>query len=242
MPRAARLWRVHLGALGLLAWAAPQAAWAANDADRPGPAGGRPAMDTTRLPVPGSYRLPRIFAAPDGIVMTSDGRAHRLHALLAGRLTVLSFMYTYCRDPEGCPLAWRAMEVVHGALQRDGVLAARAQLVSLSFDPTNDTPAQMAMYGGERVGDERVRWRFLTTASVPRLLPLLAGFGQDVTVETDARGRATRTLNHLLKIFLIDAQRQVREVYSVATLEPVAVLNDLQTLRLEAEAQPRWRR
>jgi cytochrome oxidase Cu insertion factor (SCO1/SenC/PrrC family) len=99
----------------------------------------------------------------------------------------------------------------------------------------------MALYGGERARDERVRWRFLTTASVSRLLPLLSGFGQDVTVETDAQGRATRTLNHLLKIFLVDAQMQVREVYSVATLAPVAIVNDLHTLRLEADARPHGR-
>lgn len=198
-------------------------------------------MDTSRLPAPGSYRLPRLFTAPDGQVIASDGRPYRLHALLAGRLSVLSFMYTYCRDPEGCPLAWRAMETVHDELLRNAALASRAQLLSLSFDPTNDTPTQMGMYGGERARDERVRWRFLTTASVSRLLPLLSGFGQDVTVEIDAQGRSTRTLNHLLKIFLVDAQRQVREVYSVATLAPVAIVNDLHTLRIEAEARPHGR-
>jgi protein SCO1 len=142
-------------------------------------------------------------------------------------------MYTYCRDPEGCPLAWRTLDSVHAQLLRDPALAARAQLLSLSFDPSNDTPPQMAMFGGERARDLRVRWRFLTTASVPRLLPLLAGFGQDVSVETDARGRPTRTLNHLLKIFLVDADLQVREIYSVATLAPQAIVNDLRTLALE---------
>jgi len=60
-------------------------------------------------------------------------------------------------------------------------------------------------------------------------------------VEIDAQGRATRTLNHLLKIFLVDAQRQVREVYSVATLAPVAIVNDLHTLRIEADARPHGR-
>jgi cytochrome oxidase Cu insertion factor (SCO1/SenC/PrrC family) len=78
-----------------------------------------------------------------------------------------------------------------------------------------------------------VTWRFLTTASVPALLPLLDGLGQDVTVETDARGRPTRTLNHLLKLFLIDTRMQVREIYSVATLDPQALLNDLRTLLIE---------
>jgi cytochrome oxidase Cu insertion factor (SCO1/SenC/PrrC family) len=145
-------------------------------------------------------------------------------------------MYTYCRDPEGCPRAWAAMEALQAALRQDATLAAQAQLVSLSFDPSHDTPEQMRLYGGERVNDKRVRWRFLTTASVGALLPMLRGFGQDVSVETDARGRPQRTLNHMLKIFLVDATLQVREIYSVATLAPEAIINDLRTLQLERGA------
>ncbi len=193
---------------------------------------GRGRMDVARLPAPGSYELRRIMLAPDGVVLANDGRALRLHAALRGRLTVLSFMYSYCRDPVGCPLAWQALGVVQDALKRDPVLARRAQLVSLSFDPTNDTPEQMRLYGGERALDAQVRWQFMTTASVPALLPLLRGFGQDVSIETDAKGRATRTLNHMLKLFLIDEALQVREIYSVATLEPQAIVNDLRTLQL----------
>ncbi len=191
-------------------------------------------VDVSRLPTPGSYELRRVMRAPDGEVLASSGRPLRLHTALRERLTVLSFMYTYCRDPIGCPRAWQAMEMVHTELKRDTALARRAQLISLSFDPTNDTPEQMRMYGGERLRDGQVRWHFLTTASVPALLPLLRAFGQDVTVETDAKGRATRTLNHMLKLFLIDEALQVREIYSVATLEPQAILNDLRTLQMES--------
>jgi cytochrome oxidase Cu insertion factor (SCO1/SenC/PrrC family) len=145
-------------------------------------------------------------------------------------------MYTYCRDPEGCPRAWAAMDAVHAALLADRNLAANAQLISLSFDPSHDTPEQMRLVGGERALDARVRWRFLTTASVPALLPLLRGFGQDVSVETDAKGRPTRALNHLLKLFLVDEALQVREIYSVATLDPQAIINDLRTLQMELAA------
>ncbi|WP_298824445.1 SCO family protein [uncultured Piscinibacter sp.] len=231
---AARLWRLRAP----LALLAPHAgARAASDAAT-GPAP-RGRVDASKLPAPGSYRLARIMKAPDGTVLDSDGRSHRLHRLLAGRLSVVSFMYTYCRDPEGCPKAWAAMDALHAALLRDPALAAVSQLVSLSFDPTNDTPQQMRQYGGERVADARVRWRFLTTASVPALLPLLDGFGQDVTVETDTRGRPTRTLNHMLKLFLVDEALQVREVYSVATLSHEAMVNDLRTLAMErAAARP----
>lgn len=227
----ARRWRLQ-APLALLAWHAGVRA-ASDAAAGPAP---RAAVDASRLPAPGSYRLPRIQKAPDGEVLESDGRAHRLQRLLAGRLSVVSFMYTYCREPEGCPKAWAAMEGLHAALRAEAPLAAVSQLVSLSFDPRHDTPQQMRLYGGERASDARVRWRFLTTRSVPALLPLLEGFGQDVTVETDERGRPTRTLNHLLKLFLVDDELQVREIYSVATLAPQAMLNDLRTLSLERAA------
>ena len=230
---AARRWRLRLP----LAFAAAACAGvhAAGDS---APAPGGPRVDRARLPAPGSYTLARIQRCPDGEVLGSDGRAQHLHALLQGRLSVLSFMYTYCRDPVGCPLAYRAMVQTRDGLLADPALAARSQLVSLSFDPTNDTPEQMAIYGRGQVDEQRLRWRFLTTASVPRLLPLLEGLGQDVSVETDARGRPTRTLNHLMKLFLIDARLWVREIYGVATLDATALVNDLRTLALETRPGP----
>lgn len=217
----------------LLAAAALAGAGARAAGDGPAAAGH---LDVTRLPAPGSYTLPRLFAAPDGSLLDPASRSLRLHRLLRGRLSVVSFVYSYCRDPEGCPRAWAVLDAVQAALRADAALARDAQLVSISFDPTHDTPAQMGQLAAGRAGDARVRWQFLTAPSVRMLLPLLAGFGQDVSVETDAAGRPTRTLNHLLKLFLVDARLQVREVYGVATLAPEAVLNDLRTLQLEAAA------
>lgn len=235
-PQALR-WRVRLP-LALVAAAAAACTGSVMAAGDNAPAPGGPRVDRSRLPPAGSYTLARIQRCPDGEVLGSHGRAQRLHTLLHGRLTVLSFMYTYCRDPVGCPLAYRAMQQTRDALLADAGLAARSQLVSLSFDPSNDTPEQMAIYGRGQVDERRLLWRFLTTASVPRLLPLLNGLGQDVSVETDARGQPTRTLNHLLKLFLIDSRLWVREIYSVATLDPTALVNDLRTLALEAARGP----
>lgn len=225
--------RVLGGALGgALAWAAVRAG-AASDAATQRAA--TPRVDRAQLPAPGSYALPVIRPCPDGLVLTADGRGVRLRQALGQRLTLLSFMYTYCRDPVGCPLAREIMTQLHRRLAADPALAARSQLVSLSFDPTHDTPQQMALYGRDYLRDHRVRWQFLTTASVAQLLPLLDGLGQEVTVETDARGRPTRTLNHMLKLFLIDARRRVREIYSVGTLDEQVLFNDLKTLALEAD-------
>lgn len=203
------------------------------------PSLGGPRVDARRLPAPGSYTLPRIQRCPDGEVLQADGGALHLHQALRGRISVLGFMYTYCRDPVGCPLAYRIMVATRDALMGDAVLAARSQLISMSFDPTNDTPERMRMYGHGQADPARVRWRFLTTASVPKLLPLLERLGQDVSVETDAKGRPTRTLNHLLKVFLIDPHLWVREIYSVATLDQAAMVNDMKTVAGEGSKHGR---
>lgn len=220
---------VALVATALVA-ARPAPLLAAGDGAPPARRGG---PDPSRLPPAGSYELPPLFSAPDGEVLLPDGRATRLSRILAGRLSVVSFIYSYCRDPEGCPLAWRTLETVRELLLADPVLARGAQLVTISFDPSHDTPEQMRLLGGSRIDDRGLRWWFLTTASVSRLLPLLEGFGQDVSIDVDDQGRPTRTLNHLLKIFAVDGSRQVREIYSVATLAPEAVLNDLRTLAMD---------
>jgi hypothetical protein len=82
-----------------------------------------------------------------------------------------------------------------------------------------------------------VPWHFLTTYSVRFLLPILEEFGQDVELDRDAEGKPLRTYTHMLKVFLIDAQGEVREIYSTAFLNPQVVFNDIKTLALEV-AQP----
>jgi protein SCO1 len=65
------------------------------------------------------------------------------------------------------------------------------------------------------------------------LLPLLDDFGQDVSVELDEGGRPTRTINHMLKLFLIDRDGMVREIYALDYLHPAMMLNDIETLLIE---------
>ena len=94
----------------------------------------------------------------------------------------------------------------------------------------------MHIYGHGLAGDAAFPWDFLTTYSVRFLKPILLGFGQDVEVELDEAGRATRTLTHMLKVFLIDEKARVREIYSAAFLHPDVMLNDLRMLALQSNA------
>ena len=116
-------------------------------------------------------------------------------------------------------------------------LRERVRLVSLSFDPARDTPAVMRRYAAGAPANG-VEWAFLTTERPRTLVPLLDGFGQDVRVELDARGRPAGPLAHVLKVFLLDERAVVREIYTTAYLYPEVILNDIKTLRLE-DAAPR---
>jgi protein SCO1/2 len=184
-------------------------------------------------PSPGSYKLQKIQPIADAVLLDSTGLTVRLSALTQGKITLLTFFYTYCVDPLGCPFAHTTLTNLRDRVIGERVLAGRVRFVSVSLDPTHDTPAVIANYGREFAIDPEFEWRFLTARRVPELLPVLDDFGQDVSVDIDEHGRATRTLHHMLKMFLIDAHGEVREIYTLAFLQPQVMFNDIKTLALE---------
>ena len=185
-------------------------------------------------PPPGSYQLQKIQRVADAELLDSSGHPVRLAALTQRKITLLTFFYTYCADPLGCPFAHTTLADLRDRVRGDKALAGRVRFVSVSLDPTHDTPAVIAGYGKEFAIDPKFDWRFLTARQVPELLPVLDDFGQDVSVEMDESGRATRTIHHMLKMFLIDARGEVREIYSLSFLQPQVMFNDIKTLALEA--------
>jgi protein SCO1/2 len=197
----------------------------------------RPTMDFVPPP-PGTYALPAIQATPDGVVVGPDGRPHRLAEYTRGRITLLSLIYTYCTEPTGCALAYETAVELKRRMVADRQLHGRARFVSLSFDPLNDTHESMQAYGARHAAaGGPLPWFFLTTRSLRELAPILDGFGQEIEVERTAAGGATRTISHMLKLFLIDRQGKVREIYSTAYLHPETMLNDIRTLVMEEDAR-----
>ncbi len=217
---------VSLLALSMLWLAAPPAH--AHQADQP------PRMDFV-LPPPGTYELHRIMRAPDGPVLTVDGRLEKLSRFTRDRITLLGFIYTSCPDPQGCPLAYRVFDRIKEEIRGTPALKDEVQLVTLSFDPARDTPSVMKRYAGRQLEDEGgLRWFFLTTPSVRELMPLVEGFGQDVQYAVDrSTGRPVRQLSHVLKVFLIDRSGYVREIYTSTFLHPRAIIGDVKTLLME---------
>ena len=208
------------------------AAGAASGTEDPGKAAA-PRMEFVPPPA-GSYKLQRIQPVSDAVFLDGAGHAVRLSVLTQGKITLLTFFYTYCVDPLGCPFAHTTLANLRDRVTGDRSLAGRVRFVSVSLDPTHDTPAAVANYGRGFSVDPTFEWRFLTARRVPELLPVLDDFGQDVSVDIDEQGRATRALHHMLKMFLIDARGEVREIYTLAFLQPQVMFNDIKTLALEA--------
>jgi len=196
-----------------------------------------PRLEFDPLPA-GSYELQRIQAAPDATLLDAGGRLVRLASLSRGKVTLLTFFYTYCIDPLGCPFAYNALSTLRQRLLRNPDIAAGTRFVSISFDPTHDTPQALRNYGGNFIDNRRFEWQFLTARNVPELMPLLNDLGQDVSVQLDEAGRPTRTLHHMLKMFLLDRDGEVREIYTLAYLQPRVMFNDIRTLLAERAGTP----
>lgn len=199
----------------------------------------RPVQDFV-VPPAGSYALPAIQTVPDGQILDSTGSPRRLAPFVTGAITLLGFVYTYCTDPLGCPLAYDTFVELRGRVLADPALRGRVRFVFLSLDPQNDTPAAMRLYGGRLAArDGPLPWHFLTARSMAELGPILEGFGQDAAPETDAAGKPTRGISHMLKVFLIDRRGRVREIYTTAYLLPEVMLNDARSLVMEEDRRPR---
>lgn len=186
----------------------------------------------SNLPPPGSYSLARIQRVPQAELLDADGKAVALSAFTRGGVTALGFFYGQCADPAGCPVAWSAFEAAKREAGGDPLLKSTLRLVFVSLDPENDPPPAMRLLQRAENESGGAPWAFLTSRSQNALAPLLAAMGQDISVERDASGRRTGVVNHMLKVFLIDPDGWVREIYTTAFLSPDNLLNDARTLAL----------
>ena len=184
-------------------------------------------------PAPGSYALPVVKVAADGALLDSTGKTINLRDLTHGRITVLSFIYTRCAAAKACPYAAGVLNQLHLLSVDDRTLAKNMRLVSMSFDPEYDTPQRLAAYSeGVREEKSGCEWRFATAKSRAELEPILNAYGQAVDKRSnpnDPQG----PLYHTLRVFLIDRNGRVRNIYSSGTLDPRLIVADVKTLLLE---------
>jgi len=186
-------------------------------------------------PAAGSYELPAVKRVAGFVLRDSTGRSVSTERITAGKVAVVSFIYTACPERLGCPLASQALQDLQVRLKDEG-LHRDVVLLSISFDPALDSPGRLAKYA--RVyGADPVFWRFMTAPSALVLEGILESYGQDRAPVYDPRGRFTGRYSHVLKVFLLDRDGYIRNIYSAGFLVPELVVNDIKTVLTEKEAQ-----
>ncbi len=120
------------------------------------------AADGFRFPVPAGRAKPGDLV-PDFSLTAEDGSQVRLSDY-RGRLVAINFIYTRCPLPEVCP----RLSAVFASLQRRfrDSIPARLALLSITLDPSHDTPPVLAAYA-RSVRADPAGWRFLTGDVAP---------------------------------------------------------------------------
>lgn len=117
------------------------------------------AGDEPKLTVPGGMRLLGPGdAVPEIVLIDQDGEP--LHfSDYRGKALVVNFIYTRCPIPDYCPLLSRNFQRLQSELAQSFV--NRVHLLSISFDPENDTPAVLQEYA-QRYTEDLGTWTFAT--------------------------------------------------------------------------------
>jgi cytochrome oxidase Cu insertion factor (SCO1/SenC/PrrC family) len=183
------------------------------------------------VPAPGSYELPPILEVGEHRLLDEQGRETPLLGIAAGEAALVSFVYLGCAD--ACPLATAVLQQVDRRVSERPELAGRVVLVTVSFDPERDRPEQMGRLA--RSLAPRGRWRFLTAKDAVTLAPVLEDFGQDALALPAPNTPADR-YSHVMKVFLVDGEGRVRNVYSAGFLDARVLVNDLLTVLAEPQA------
>ena len=184
-------------------------------------------------PPPGSYSLPTIDTVTDHFLLNTRGERTNLFALTQDKISVVSFMYTSCVDVGGCPLAAAVLHQLDHLLHQRPDIARRVTLLSVSFDPERDTPARMAET--REVLQPHTDWHFLTSATTADLQPVLNDFHQPIAKLQNDDGEWSGLFRHVLKVYLLDQNHNIRNIYSTGLFSAQLVLNDIETLLIERD-------
>jgi protein SCO1 len=153
-------------------------------------------------------RLDVFGRAPDFQLTDQTGAAFSSETL-AGRVTLLDFVYTHCTD--ACPVLSATFQQAMWKLADEKLLGSRVLLVSLSVDPQHDSPAVLAEYAKQFKADSE-GWKFLT-GDWDQVYDVVTGLKVATRPPRPAAGAPApggTELTHSTRIVLIDPQQQVR--------------------------------
>jgi protein SCO1/2 len=147
--------------------------------------------------------LPKLFPVPDAQLVNEKGNAVTL-AANKGSVTVYDFIFTSCAGT--CPIMTNNMRALTKQIDKD----APVRFVSISVDPTRDTPQVLAEYAKRVRNDER--WTFLTGKREDIVRLSVDGF----KLAAGDPGAGGDPLLHSSKFAVADKEGMIRAYYDGA--------------------------
>lgn len=195
------------------------------------PAPGAPARPGVKYLTPGD-------TVPNQTFIDQNGRTRNLDALRGDRPLAITFIYTKCPIPTFCPAMDRQFAEAQALIKEKG-LAGKAGLLSVSFDPKNDTPAVLTQHAKKLGADPKV-WTFVTgdREEIDRfasslLLTLVrpsASSGRPESIEGREQAANPEEIGHTLRTTVIDKHGKIAKSYSGADWTPAELVADLERL------------
>jgi protein SCO1/2 len=127
-------------------------------------------------------RLPAATRAVPGVVVPDlplvdqDGAQLTLRSG-AGRVRIVTFIYTRCPLPDFCPLMVKHLEAVRRRANEEG-LGSRLALLGVTLDPVFDTPSVLRAYGESMLkAQDRFKQWTLATGTAAQIEDVARFFG-----------------------------------------------------------------
>jgi len=170
---------------------------------------------------PVSYHVPTAGdVVPDFKLLNQSDRTIHLNQF-KGKIVLMTFIYTRCQLADFCPRMSHNFADIDKALAADPALYKQTHLISVSFDPTYDTPKVLRSYGGAYTGNytnERfLHWDF--AAPTEKELPAMTQFFNVGVTPGDSK-----SLTHSLSTVLIGKDGKIIDWYPTNEWKPEEIV------------------
>jgi protein SCO1/2 len=144
-------------------------------------------------------------------------------ASLEGRVLLLNFVFTGCSST--CPLQTHELALLRRSLPAQ--VRARAEFLSVSVDPLNDTPDALAAFA-RRMGADQPGWRFATGA--PAQVETLLARMQVM----DPRRQPPAPADHRSSLWLFDHSGALVQRFAGAPIDRARLADEIGRLALRS--------
>lgn len=185
------------------------------------------APDPNQSPVPIDERFAQIGKeAPDFSLTNQDGKHISLKDF-RGKALAITFIYAKCPLPDACIRMSTHFSDIAIQAAADAELKDRIRLLSISFDPANDTPEKLRSYGIGYLGnDPKAKfdvWQ-LAVGNDAEVQKIADFFGLRYQIDENDKTQ----INHNLRTIVISPDGKVTKVFPGNEWTPQSLLRELE--------------